>query len=67
LSSRDKDLVLGEPITEVHDYDEEEGVLNVRTLQETLETSVQQHVAEALQTAEDEEQPEQAEDKSQDE
>jgi hypothetical protein len=67
LSSKDQDPILGEPITEVHDYDEEEGTLNVRTLQEALETSAQQHVAEALQTVEDEEQPKQTEDESQDE
>jgi hypothetical protein len=59
LSSKDKDPILGEPIPEVHDYDEDEGTLdigtlNVRTLQEALEMSVQQHVAEALQTVEDE-------------
>jgi hypothetical protein len=41
LSSKDKDPILEEPITEVHDYEEEEGVLNVRTLQEALETLVQ--------------------------
>jgi hypothetical protein len=39
----------------------------VRTLQEALEMSVQQHVAEALQTVEDETWSEQAEDESQDE
>jgi hypothetical protein len=47
LSSKNKDPILEEPITEVHDYDEEEGVLNVRTLQEALKTSAQQHMAEA--------------------
>jgi hypothetical protein len=67
LSSKDKDPVLGDPITEVHDYDKEEEVLNVRTLQEALETSAQQHVVEALQTAEDEARPEQTDDESQDE
>jgi hypothetical protein len=67
LSSKDQDPILGEPITKVHDYDEEEGVLNIRTLQEALETSVQQHVAEALQTVENEDQPEQIDDESQDE
>jgi hypothetical protein len=66
LSSKDKDPILGEPITEVHNYDEEEGTLNVRTLQEALETSAQQHVAEALQVAENEERREQTDDKSQD-
>jgi hypothetical protein len=59
LSSKDKDPILGEPIPEVHDYDEDEGTLdtgtlNVRTLQEALETSAQQHVAEVLQTVKDE-------------
>jgi hypothetical protein len=44
LSSKDKDPILGEPIPEVHDFDEEEGTinarsLNLRTLQEALETS----------------------------
>jgi hypothetical protein len=60
LSSKDKDLILGEPIPKVHDYDEDEEntintrTLNLRTLQEALETSAQQHVEEALQTAEEE-------------
>jgi hypothetical protein len=72
LSSKDKDPILGEPIPEVHDYNKDEGTLNVgtlnvRTLQEALETSAQQHIAEALQTVEDEARSEQAEDKSQDE
>jgi hypothetical protein len=72
LSSKDKDPILGEPIPEVHDYNEDEGTLdigtlNVRTLQEALETLVQQHVAEALQMVEDETQLEQAEDENQDE
>jgi hypothetical protein len=71
LSSKDKDPILGEPIPEVHDYDEDKGTLdvgtlNVRTLQEALETSVQQHIAEALQTVEDKARLEQAEDESQD-
>jgi hypothetical protein len=71
LSSKDKDPILGEPIPEVHNYDEDEGTLdigtlNVRTLQEALETSAQQHIAEALQTVEDEVRSEQAEDESQD-
>jgi hypothetical protein len=53
LSSKDKDPILGEPIPKVHDYDEDEGTvdtrtLNLRTLQEALETSAQQHVKEAL-------------------
>jgi hypothetical protein len=72
LSSKDKDLILGEPIPEVHDYNKDEGTLdvgtlNMRTLQEALETSAQQHVAKAIQTVEDEAQSEQAEDESQDE
>jgi hypothetical protein len=72
LSSKDKDPILGEPIPEVHDYNEDEGTLdvgtlNVRTLQEALETSAQQHIAEALQTVEDKARSKQAEDKSQDE
>jgi hypothetical protein len=72
LSSKNKDPILGEPIPKVHNYDEDEGtldvgILNIRTLQEALETSVQQHVAEALQMVEDETQLEQAKDKSQDE
>jgi hypothetical protein len=29
LSSKDKDPILGEPITEVHNYDEDKEVLNV--------------------------------------
>jgi hypothetical protein len=49
LSSKDKDPILGEPITEVHNYDEEEETLDMRTLQEALKASAQQHVAEALQ------------------
>jgi hypothetical protein len=65
LSSKDKDPILGDPITEVHNYDEEEEVLNVRTLQEALETLAQQHVVEALQTVEDEARPEQTDDESQ--
>jgi hypothetical protein len=60
LSSKDKDPILGEPIPEVHDFDEDEGTidtrtLNLRTLQEALETSAQQHVEEALQMVEREE------------
>jgi hypothetical protein len=71
LSSKDKDLILGEPIPEVHNYDEDKGTLdmgtlNVRTLQEALETSAQQHVAEALQVAEDETERRQTDDESQD-
>jgi hypothetical protein len=72
LSSKDKDSILGEPIPKVHDYDEDEGTvdtrtLNLRTLQEALETSAHQHVEEALQTAEEEEAREQADNESQDE
>jgi hypothetical protein len=60
LSSKDKDLILGEPIPEVHDFDKDKGTidartLNLRTLQEALETSAHQHVEEALQTVEEEE------------
>jgi hypothetical protein len=70
LSSKDKDPILGEPIPKVYDYDEDEDTintrtLNLRTLQEALETSAQQHVKEALQTVE-EEAREQKDDKSQD-
>jgi hypothetical protein len=59
LFSKDKDPILGEPIPEVHDYNEDKGILdvgtlNVRTLQEALETLAQQHIAEALQMVEDE-------------
>jgi hypothetical protein len=39
LSSKDKDPMLEEPITKVHQYDKEEEVLNVRTLQQALEAS----------------------------
>jgi hypothetical protein len=72
LSSKDKDPILGEPIPEVHNYDEDKGTLNVgtlniRTLQEALETSAQQHVEEALQMVEDKEKHEQTDDESQDE
>jgi hypothetical protein len=72
LSSKDKDPILGEPIPEVHEYDEDEGTvdartLNLRTLQEALKTSAHQHVEEALQMVEEEEAREQADDKSQDE
>jgi hypothetical protein len=72
LSSKDKDPILGEPIPKVHNYDEDEGTddtrtLNLRMLQEALETSAQQHVEEALQTVEEEEAQEQADDDSQDE
>jgi hypothetical protein len=72
LSSKDKDPILGEPIPEVHDYNKDEGTnnmrtLNLRTLQEALETSAHQHIEEALQTVENEEARKQADDKSQDE
>jgi hypothetical protein len=72
LSSKDKDPILGEPIPEVHDFNEDEGMvdartLNLRTLQEALETSAQQHVEEALQTVEREEAHGQTDDESQDE
>jgi hypothetical protein len=44
LLSKDKDPILGEPIPEVHEYDEDKGTvdtrtLDLRTLQEALETS----------------------------
>jgi hypothetical protein len=67
LSSKDKDPILGEPITEVHNYDEEEEILDIRTLQKALETSAQQHIAEALRTAEGKAEQEQTDDESQDE
>jgi hypothetical protein len=72
LSSKDKDPILGEPIPEVHDFDEDEGTintrtLNLRTLQEALETLAYQHVEEALQMVEKEEAQEQTDDESQDE
>jgi hypothetical protein len=56
----------------VHNYDEDEGTidtrtLNLRTLQEALKTSAQQHIEEALQTVEEEEACEQADNESQDE
>jgi hypothetical protein len=71
LSSKDKDPILGEPIPEVHEYDEDEGTVDIRTLnlrmlQEALETSAQQHVEEALQMVEEEEAREQVDDESQD-
>jgi hypothetical protein len=72
LSSKDKDPILGGPIPEIHEYDKDEGTtdtrtLDLRTLQEALETSAQQHVEEALQMVEKEEAREQADDESQDE
>jgi hypothetical protein len=67
LSSKDKDPILGEPITEVHDYDKEEETLDMRTLWEALKTSAQQYAAEALQMVEDKEEPKQTDDESQDE
>jgi hypothetical protein len=67
LSSKDKDLILGDPITEVHNYDKEEETLNMRTLGEAIEASAQQHVADTLQVVEDKEQCEQTDDESQDE
>jgi hypothetical protein len=71
LLSKDKDPILGESIPEVHNFDEDEGTvdtrtLNLRTLQEALETSAHQHVEEALQMVEKEEAREQTDDKSQD-
>jgi hypothetical protein len=72
LSSKDKDPILGEPIPKVHNYNKDEGTvdtrtLNLRTLQEALETSAQQHVKEALQMVEEEEAREQGDDESQNE
>jgi hypothetical protein len=67
LSSKDKDLILGDPIIEVHDYDEEEKTLNMWTLGEALEALAKQHIADALWIVEDEEQYEQTDDESQDE
>jgi hypothetical protein len=32
LSSKDKDPILGEPIPELHDYNEDEGSLDIETL-----------------------------------
>jgi hypothetical protein len=32
LSSKDKDLILGEPIPKVHDYNKDEGTLDIGTL-----------------------------------
>jgi hypothetical protein len=69
LSSKDKDPILGEPIPEVHEYNEDKGTvdartLNLRMLQEALETSAHQHIEEALQTVEEEEACEQADDES---
>jgi hypothetical protein len=66
LSSKDKDLILGEPITEVHDYDIDESTLNVQALGEALETTAQQHVKDAVQAANEEEQREQTDNESTD-
>jgi hypothetical protein len=66
LFSKDKDPILGELIIEVHDYDENEEVLNVQALREALETSAQQHMEDTLQAVEDKEQCEQTDDESQD-
>jgi hypothetical protein len=72
LSSKNKDPILGDPIPEVHDFDKDEGTidartLNLRTLQEALETSAHHHIEEALQMVEREEAHEQTDDESQDE
>jgi hypothetical protein len=67
LSSKDKLPILEEPLVEVHDYDKEEDTLNVRALGEALEATAQQHVADTIQTAKEEERCEQIDDKSQDE
>jgi TPP-dependent pyruvate/acetoin dehydrogenase alpha subunit len=66
LSSKDKPPILGEPIVEVHNYNINKDILDARALGEALETTVQQHVADAVQTAEEEEKCEQMDDKSQD-
>jgi hypothetical protein len=55
LLSKDKDPILGEPITEVHDYDIDESILDIRALGEALETTAQQHVKDAVQAANEEE------------
>jgi hypothetical protein len=66
LSSKDKLPILEEPLVEVHNYNKEEDTLNIRALGEALETTTQQHVADAVQIAEEEEKCEQTDDKSQD-
>jgi hypothetical protein len=67
LSSKDKDPILGDLITKVHQYDEGEELLSVQTLGEALEASAQQHAEDALQAAKDaEQQQEQGNDESQD-
>jgi hypothetical protein len=63
LSSKDKDLILKEPIIKVHNYNVEE-VLSVWGLKEALETSAQQHVEDALQAVENKEWHEQIDDES---
>jgi hypothetical protein len=65
LFSKDKDPILGDPITKVHQYDREE-LLDIQTLEKALEATAQQHIEDALQVAEDEEQQqEQVNDESQ--
>jgi hypothetical protein len=49
-----------------NDYEEEEDILSIQTLEEALEAIAQQHIADALQTVEDKEKHEQTDDKSQD-
>jgi hypothetical protein len=41
LSSKDKNLILGEPITEVHDYNIDDSALNIQALGEALKTTAQ--------------------------
>jgi hypothetical protein len=67
LSSKDKDPILGEPITEVHNYDIDESALDVRALGEALETTAQQHVEDTIQATNEEKQHEQMDDESTDE
>jgi hypothetical protein len=55
LFSKDKDPILGDSITEVHQYNREE-LLNIRMLEEALKATAQQHIKDALQVVEDKEQ-----------
>jgi hypothetical protein len=41
LSSKNKDPILGEPITEVHNYNKEEDILSIQTLRQALESTAQ--------------------------
>jgi hypothetical protein len=67
LSSKDKLPILREPLIELHDYDKEEDILNIRALGEALETTTQQHIVDVIQTAEEEEKHKQTDNESQDE